>query len=133
MKIDMPNPPKHLFVYGTLRPALAHGKPGRLIAGLRFAGVATVPGQLCDLGDYPGLIDGDGLVHGDVLEIDHPKRLVAIDSYEECDGEQPLFRREQTVATFPEGHLLQVWVYRYCQPITNCQFLPDGVYRCQRD
>lgn len=129
----MKTSPKHLFVYGTLRPALAYGESLHLITGLNLIGAATVPGQLYDLGEYPGLTNGKGLVHGDVLEIVNFDRLAAIDAYEECDREPPLFRREQTIATFSEGHLLPVWVYRYCQPITTSQLIPQGEYNRQPD
>lgn len=127
----MPPPPRHLFVYGTLRPALASGESRRLIHGLHVTGNATVPGRLYDLGDYPGLTTGDGLVHGDVLEIDQPERLAALDAYEECGGPQPLFYREESVATFPDGQCLPVWIYRYGQSIQNAQLLPHGDYARQ--
>jgi Uncharacterized conserved protein len=48
--------PRHVFVYGTLRPALATGEPRLLIEPLQPAGPATVQGLLYDLGDYPGLV-----------------------------------------------------------------------------
>ena len=46
--------PQHLFVYGTLRPQLAHGEARTLIADLEIVGSATVQGKLYDFGAYPG-------------------------------------------------------------------------------
>ena len=59
---------KHtLFIYGTLMPGL------RLEAemhGARFVGPAHIAGRLIDVGRYPGLLQGDGQVTGEVYEVD---------------------------------------------------------------
>ena len=59
--------PQHLFVYGTLRPQLAHGEAQALIAALKIVGSATVQGKLYDFGAYPGVTNEKGLVFGDLL------------------------------------------------------------------
>ena len=54
-----------LFIYGTLMPGL------RLEAEMQGAerlGLAQVPGRLVDVGRYPGLLHGEGLVAGEVPE-----------------------------------------------------------------
>lgn len=111
----LPEDAKLLFVYGTLRPSLAAGGPARLVHGLDVAGPATAPGVLVDLGDYPGLVAGDGVVHGDLLRVTDPARLRALDAYEECGGPDPLFRRERTVVSLPDGTTVEAWVYRYAR------------------
>jgi gamma-glutamylcyclotransferase (GGCT)/AIG2-like uncharacterized protein YtfP len=112
----MPDDAELLFVYGTLRPSLAAVGPARLVHDLEFVGPATTPGVLVDLGDYPGLIGGDGTVHGDLLRITDPARLQALDAYEECGGPDPLFQRERTVVRLPDGTTMEAWVYRYARP-----------------
>jgi gamma-glutamylcyclotransferase (GGCT)/AIG2-like uncharacterized protein YtfP len=112
----MPDDADLLFVYGTLRPSLAAGESARLVHGLDLVGPATTPGVLVDLGDYPGLIGGDGIVHGDLLRIADPARLQALDAYEECGGPAPLFQRERTVVRLPDGTTMGAWVYRYARP-----------------
>jgi gamma-glutamylcyclotransferase (GGCT)/AIG2-like uncharacterized protein YtfP len=104
-----------LFVYGTLRPMLAAGEHARLVHDLEIVGAATVPGVLLDLGDYPGLVAGAGLVHGDLLRVTDPATLAALDAYEECDGPEPLFRRERISAHLSDGTDVEAWAYRYAR------------------
>jgi gamma-glutamylcyclotransferase (GGCT)/AIG2-like uncharacterized protein YtfP len=105
-----------LFVYGTLRPTLAADGPARLVEDLEVVGPASVPGVLLDLGDYPGLIAGAGIVHGELLRVVDPARLAALDAYEECGGPKPLFRRERMVARRVDGTTVDAWAYRYARP-----------------
>lgn len=120
--------PRHVFVYGTLRPALATGEPRLLIEPLLEAGSATIRGLLYDLGDYPGLVAGAGIVHGDLLAIANHGQLAALDGYEECAPPLPLFRRERAAAQLPDGTSLAVWVYRYCLPVGRAKPIPSGDY-----
>lgn len=119
---------RHVFVYGTLRPALATAEPGMLIASLQQDGPATVSGQLFDLGEYPGLVDGPGSVQGDLLLVETTAQLTSLDAYEECDGPCPLYRREMTTACRPDGQRVTVWVYRYCRSLENAVPIPSGDY-----
>jgi gamma-glutamylcyclotransferase (GGCT)/AIG2-like uncharacterized protein YtfP len=102
---------EYLFVYGTLQPRLNHAEPRDLIADLESAGRASVPGDLYDLGSYPGLVPGLGRVQGELLIIEDHRTFTAIDAYEECGGERPLYRRERTVATRSDGTAVAAWVY----------------------
>jgi gamma-glutamylcyclotransferase (GGCT)/AIG2-like uncharacterized protein YtfP len=121
-----------LFVYGTLRPALARGEPEVLIRGLTCLGPATVRGSLYDLGSYPGFVAGDGLVHGELLIIDSPTRLAAIDAYEECDGPDPLYVREQVLATRPDASVVKAWTYRFLRSVIQSRHIPAGNYAADR-
>jgi len=120
--------PRHVFVYGTLRPLLATGEPQLLVETLQEDGPATVRGQLFDLGEYPGLIPGPGTVHGDLLAIAGDGQLAALDAYEECGPPHPLFRRELATALRPDGSSVAVWLYRYCRPVTGAWLIADGDY-----
>jgi gamma-glutamylcyclotransferase (GGCT)/AIG2-like uncharacterized protein YtfP len=123
----MPRSPDLLFVYGTLRPAVAAGWPKRLIADLDVVAAATVAGLLYDLGDYPGMVKGDGVVHGDLVRIEDD-RLAAIDAYEECGGPGALYRREAIQATLADGTLVEAWAYFFNQPTDEGQVIPNGDY-----
>ncbi len=124
--------PALLFVYGTLRPALARGEPARLIQGLRACGTATVRGLLYDLGGYPGLVPGEGAVRGDLLEITSPEQLAALDAYEECDGPDPLYRRELMPVVRAEGEEAFAWVYLYARSLAAARLIPAGDYSAAR-
>jgi gamma-glutamylcyclotransferase (GGCT)/AIG2-like uncharacterized protein YtfP len=117
---------RHLFVYGTLRPSLAEDAQRRLIARLPDAGPATVPGLLYDLGPYPGMVAGEGTVHGDLLVVAEERDLAMLDAYEECHGNAPLYRREATVATRPDGTTVATWAYVYCHPPGDARIIERG-------
>ena len=124
----MANDPELLFVYGTLRPTLATGGHAQLVHDLEVLGPATVRGVLLDLGDYPGLVAGDGLVRGDLLRVVDPARLQALDDYEECRGPEPLFRRERLVARLFDGTAVDAWGYRYARPQLAARVIAGGDY-----
>ena len=120
---------KHaLFIYGTLMPGL------RLEAemhGARFVGPAQVPGRLVDLGRYPGFQLGDGLVSGEVYEVDdaHLARLDAVEGVVPGDRVASQYWREEvTVLSGPlQGQLVQTYVFN--RPVEGCTPIPHGDYR----
>jgi gamma-glutamylcyclotransferase (GGCT)/AIG2-like uncharacterized protein YtfP len=88
-----------LFVYGTLkRDGVRHPH----LAGSRFVGpAATLPRYaLYDLGAYPGMKHGDGVVSGELFEVDRG-RIPQLDAVE---GAPDLFRLEEV--EFPDGRAL---------------------------
>jgi gamma-glutamylcyclotransferase (GGCT)/AIG2-like uncharacterized protein YtfP len=123
-----PNDPELLFVYGTLRPALATGGHGAIVRDLEVVGPATAPGLLLDLGSYPGLVAGDGVVYGELLRVVDPDRLQALDAYEECGGPEPLFRRERMVASLADGTTVVAWGYRFMRPPQAATVIAGGDY-----
>lgn len=120
---------RYLFVYGTLRPCLAKAEQRQRIAGLTIAGPATVPGVLYDLGPYPALIAGSGVVHGDLLVVADVRQLATLDAYEECGGDDPLYRREPILATRPDGSAVTAWAYYYARPLAAATVIASGDYR----
>ena len=127
--VDMEPATPHLFVYGTLRPCLAGLEQQRLIVGLAVVGPATVPGVLYDLGPYPALVEGPGTVHGDLLILSDDRQLALLDAYEETSGDDPLYRRELTVATRPDGTTVPAWIYSYRRPLAGARVVASGDYR----
>lgn len=110
-RLDVAPFPRALFVYGTLRrgelraPLLARHRPRRWEP-------ARVAGALVDLGEYPGLIDGDGEVRGELVELDDPADALAeLDEVEEFLGygrAGSLYRR---VIVRADG--VPAWTYRW--------------------
>jgi gamma-glutamylcyclotransferase (GGCT)/AIG2-like uncharacterized protein YtfP len=117
-----------LFIYGTLMPGL------RLEAemqGARFVSAAQVPGRLVDLGRYPGLLQGDGQVTGEVYEVDdaHLARLDGVEGVVpgDCAASQ-YWREEVTVLSGPlQGQSVQTYVYK--RPVDGCTPIAHGDYR----
>jgi gamma-glutamylcyclotransferase (GGCT)/AIG2-like uncharacterized protein YtfP len=117
-----------LFIYGTLMPGL------RLEAemqGARFLGAAQVPGRLVDVGRYPGFLPGDGLVTGEVYDVDDA-HLVRLDGVEDMvPGDRAAsqyWREEVTVVGGPlQGQQVQTYVYN--RPVDDCTPITHGDYR----
>ena len=117
-----------LFIYGTLMPGL------RLEAemnGARFLGAAQVPGRLVDVGRYPGLLHGEGVVTGEVYEVDdaHLARLDVVEGLVPGNrAASQYWREEVTVASGPlQGRRVQTYVYK--QAAQGCIAIPHGDYR----
>ena len=141
----------HLFVYGTLMAAadaraMGRSQRARLQGESISLGPASVPGQLYDLGRYPGLVDDDGAptrVHGEVVLLrDAPSSLAWLDAYEgiagaigadrEGDGGAPdEYRRVERLVTLADGRTCSAWLYRFVldpagrQPILGGRWTGD--------
>ncbi len=117
-----------LFIYGTLMPGL------RLEAemhGARFLGAAQVPGRLVDVGRYPGLLHGEGVVTGEVYEVDdaHLARLDVVEDM--VPGNRAASQYWREVVTVCGGPLQgqQVQTYVYNASVDDCTPIPHGDYR----
>ena len=113
---------EHLFLYGTLLPALAPPELRPALARLRSLGRGVLRGILYDLGDHPGAVpDAQAAtrIAGEVFELpDDPALLAQLDAYEGYVPERPsesLFVRvRQPVSAAGIGRL-ECWVYVYAR------------------
>lgn len=122
----------HLFVYGTLKPDLAGGigasERARLAAEATLLGCATTAGILIDLGSYPGLIEGEGQVHGVVYRLRDPAITLGwLDIYEgitgSADDEYLRLARRVTLAF---GKNTSCWTYQLIQFKIEDAVIPSG-------
>jgi gamma-glutamylcyclotransferase (GGCT)/AIG2-like uncharacterized protein YtfP len=67
-----------LFVYGTLR---RNGPAAHLMNGAVFAAEASIVGRVIQRDGYPGLLDGDDSVSGELYEVTG-ELLARLDLYE---------------------------------------------------
>jgi len=99
-----------IFVYGSLRP---DGWNHRLIEQyVRRAVPATAKGILVDLGSFPAMVAGDGIIRGVLLEVD-PGALAITDRLE---GVPHFYRRVQTIVTLDDGNIVKAWGYEHAEP-----------------
>ncbi len=121
------------FFYGLLKQG-AKGAPQHidLDTGGEFLGPAQIEGKLYDLGDYPGLLAGDGRVEGMLYRLDDVSLLPALDAFEGVvpgDLQASLYIRKKTPLVRSDradiGQL--VWVYWYNQSPGEAMHLPMGV------
>ncbi len=116
-----------LFVYGTLQSGEErHG----LVAGLARRPART-RGRLYHLpAGYPGLLlDGDGTVHGELLDPPDDRLLGLLDQVEGVD--EGLFRRvlrPVSVGLRP----YRAWVYELCTLPRGARLVADGRWRTRR-
>jgi gamma-glutamylcyclotransferase (GGCT)/AIG2-like uncharacterized protein YtfP len=79
--------PNYVFVYGSL---MAGFELHHCLDGSEFVSHGAVAGKLVALGEYPGLVDGDGIVRGEVYRCpDAESALKAIDRVERFDPRDP--------------------------------------------
>lgn len=95
----------NLFVYGTLMPGACNY---RLIESqVHSARPASTSGLLVDLGRFPAMIAGDGIVRGVVLEVD-PAALTVTDRLE---GVPHFYRRLEVLVSLQDGSQVVSWTY----------------------
>ena len=107
---------ERVFVYGLLRRGqkLAHH-----LARATFVGDCELDGfDLYHLGNFPGAVDGDGTVAGEVYEVDN---LDELDRTEKVDDDPPLYRRVQVEALGAPA-----WLYVYARPLTDSFRIDSG-------
>lgn len=117
-----------VFVYGSLLP----GESGHAaLQGSRCLGPALVQGRLLDLGDYPGLVAGEGLVIGEVYSVSQDT-LSALDRIEGFSAQAPassLFRRSRMeVRYLADGHREKVYTYVHNRRAQG-ELIAHGDYR----
>lgn len=119
-----------LFVYGTLLRGLERES---VLSGSRFLGTVVVRAKLYDLGSYPGIIDGEGQVIGEVYEIDQAtlKRLDDIEGYK-CNNPagSEYVRKEVKILTTEVDE--PVIAYFYNRKVKECDRIVGGDYRKHR-
>lgn len=109
--------PAHLMLYGSLMRA-AGDLLERLGAARRlaYAGRCCVEGRLHDLGAYPALTPGNGLVHGELYRVLDPRVFEVLDPYEDffpATPERSMYLRRALLLQNPP---LSAWVYVYNLP-----------------
>ncbi|MBX3014893.1 MAG: gamma-glutamylcyclotransferase [Caldilineaceae bacterium] len=115
------NEPHFLFVYGTLRPPQADtaAEDSRYFAAIaehvRHHTPATLSGAaLYNLGAYPAAIPGEGLLYGDLLQVD----AAALPIADHIEGHPTFYRRQQVLVTTATG-VATAWVYWAPQELTS--------------
>lgn len=125
-----------LFVYGTLRPGELNYR--HLLAGCTVRETpARITGRLYQVRDedYPYVIEGTGVVLGEIIEIRpdlYNATLRTIDDLEDYwpeDEAASLYLRRPIEAFFENGQSLTAWVYLWNSSERSGIFLPHGDFR----
>ena len=119
----------YIFAYGSLRYGFElHG----LLKNSRFVGLAFTEGyKMYDLGSYPGVVRGEGVIYGEVYEIDN-EIIALLDKVEDYRGRpDDLYVREKTKVYFDDRRrysLSDVYIYVYNQDISGRDQIEEGDY-----
>ncbi len=119
-----------IFVYGGLMRGfdLHHH-----MAGAAFVGEGWIAGTLVSLGRYPGLLAGDGKVHGEVYRlVDGAADLEALDDLEDFDPGDPgksLYQRVVSDVHMRDGAIIRAWTYMYNQDAKSAPRVKSGDWR----
>jgi gamma-glutamylcyclotransferase (GGCT)/AIG2-like uncharacterized protein YtfP len=113
--VNAPNQPQRqlLAVYGTLRKGEKTLEPLRFLEAMKLRGPCKIAGKLVDLGDYPGLVAGEGVVVGDLFEIGDLRLWHELDRYEAYDPDNIADSEYERVYCRLADPPLDSWVYRY--------------------
>ena len=121
-----------VFVYGGLMQGfgLHH-----YVAFAAFVARATTRGRLYVVGQYPGMTDGDGVVHGEVYRFgDIAVALEVLDEVEDYDpldpDGSPYVRALRAVVT-EDGKTLLAWTYLYNQDVKGLTPISSGDWRAR--
>ncbi len=116
-----------LFVYGTLMP---HGSNfGHIKDHVRASQPGRIEGVLIDLGGFPAMVSGRGIIRGVLLEIDE----AGVDITDRIEVFRPgrrdcLYVRREVSVRVEGGEEAVAWTYEYANPerLAECPRLVVG-------
>lgn len=85
-----------------------------------------IDGHLYDLGDYPGLVPGRGVVAGELYGIVDDHALAIMDAFEDFDPDRP--RASPYMRTWRRLHTpaIDCWLYLYNGSLLGKARVPGG-------
>jgi gamma-glutamylcyclotransferase (GGCT)/AIG2-like uncharacterized protein YtfP len=106
-----------VFVYGTLKRGQCRERswPHEPVC----VDYAVIRADLYDLGAYPGIVPGDGLVRGELWQLrpEHMRQTLSV--LDEVEGfeqqEDDLFVRRVVSCMLEDGEALSAWTYYYAR------------------
>lgn len=113
-------------VYGLLRA----GESGFARFGLEQAfaplGPCLLTGKLYDLGTYPGLVEGEGQVVGEIFEVRDPSVMPRVDAFEDYWPDDPArsrYERRKVRLIEPDR---DAWVYVWVLGVEDARLIQSG-------
>jgi gamma-glutamylcyclotransferase (GGCT)/AIG2-like uncharacterized protein YtfP len=112
--------------YGLLRPQFSGLDRLNVRARVRVRGACRIPGRLIDLGSFPGLLESEGEVAGDLLQLLDAgvgDLLDAFEDFDRSDAEASVYRRVRRRLVRPQ---MEAWVYLWNGPTDAGPVVPGG-------
>lgn len=117
--------PSHIAFYGTLMSSFDALDELEVRHLLRLLGPCAIRGRLFDLGEWPTLQAGGGVVEGELFEVLDDKvfaRLDPFENYDPCDPRRSSYVRSAVLLLRPR---VRAWVY-----LTNVPVAPEREISC---
>ncbi len=115
-----------IAVYGLLRRGESGFERFGLAGAFEPLGPCVIPGQLYDLGAYPGLVIGEGEVIGELFEVRDPGVMPALDAFEDYwPGEPDRSRYERVEVSLIEPDR-RAWVYVWRLSLNRARRIESG-------
>ena len=117
----------NLFVYGTLMPGESNYRQIEKFVMDHKPG--TIDGVLVDLGAFPALLPGEGLVQGIMLRMNQEALEITdrIEGYH-SDRDRCLYVREEVIVRFEDRQEASAWTYLFADSaiVVDCPRLVVG-------
>lgn len=130
----MKNKTKHFFVYGTLKEG-GELSDSSGIANLRVKVVdAKITGfDMFDLGWFPGILPGEGIVNGELHEYKKPETVTSIldsiEGYREADKDNSLYLRKEIDVETDDGKTVKASIYVFNKKLnSNAKKIKNGTW-----
>lgn len=124
-----------IFVYGTLRKAIAGGCHDVLARYSDYVADGYLQGTLYEVNGYPAAVESANphdKVYGEVYKMaDSRLVLPALDAYEECTPDYPEpheYSRKQLTISLCGGGRVNAWVYIFNHQVTHLRHIASGDY-----
>ena len=118
-----------LFVYGGLLKSMTLAP---FIEGNKYLGPAFIQAKIYFLGQFPGIIPGNGIVFGELYEVAESMLpgLDKIEHFHPGDMERSSYiRKEVEVTCLPNRGKLKAEAYFYNRPVNGQEHISHGDYR----
>jgi gamma-glutamylcyclotransferase (GGCT)/AIG2-like uncharacterized protein YtfP len=123
--------PAFLLLYGSLRRGEPMFCEMGLDRALEYVRDVEFPGDLYDLGDYPGAVAGQDRVQAELYRLLDADILGALDRYEEFDPARPTDSLYLRKAIAVPG-IGDAWVYLYNRGVAGARRIAGGDWRRHR-
>jgi gamma-glutamylcyclotransferase (GGCT)/AIG2-like uncharacterized protein YtfP len=118
-----------LALYGTLMSPFDSLDELGARAHLQLIGPCEIPGRLFDVGEWPSLVTGAGVAHGELFEVLTPAVFSLLDRFEDYDPANPassVYIRQRVRLLRPD---VDAWVYVANTPLAGARQIPSGSWR----
>ncbi len=131
-KLTRAHEQEYLILYGSLITGESAHSSLNLDKALRLIGERKIKGQLYDLGEYPGLVLGEGEVQAELYLVVDKSSILKLDEYEEYDRhkkEKSLFWRTTMRVPLNSKVTVDAWIYFYNQSIEDKAQIISGSWK----